>query len=321
MSENVQMDAAGKYLYPVASHEDEDELFRMEMRALFGVEPSGGCVIIDKKIEPSRSPFIRGRLSVLVCAETLSGVAEQVGDAVRLDGRTFKVSYVGGEADYDSQRAAEKKVGWGIQGKADMRRPDRLFGLAHAQGRFWFGEYEKSEAAWLLHNGKPQPYSTALGTRVARAVVNIAAPDIRAGLRVIDPCCGIGTVLIEALSMGIDIVGFDLNPLALKGARINLAHFGMPDVVKRADMRTLVPGTEGPYDAAIVDLPYNLCSVLPAEERLAMLGSARRLARRAVIVTTEPIDDAVAQAGWTITDRCVVRKGKFERQIIACERD
>ncbi|WP_328803935.1 TRM11 family SAM-dependent methyltransferase [Paenibacillus glycinis] len=277
-------------------------------------------MIIDKKIEPSRSPFIRGRLSVMLWANDLPGIAEQVGDAVRLDGRTFKVTFVGGDADYDSQRAAEKEVGWRIRGKADMRRPERLFGLAYAQGRYWFGEYGKSEAVWLRHNDKPQPYSTALGTRVARAVANIAAPDIRRGLRVVDPCCGIGTVLIEAISMGIDIVGFDLNPLALKGARINLAHFGMPDVVKRADMRTLEPREEGPYDAAILDLPYNLCSVLTAGERLAMLGSARRLARRVVLVTTETIDDDVARAGLTITDRCVVRKGKFERQILACKR-
>ncbi|WP_227872224.1 TRM11 family SAM-dependent methyltransferase [Paenibacillus albus] len=282
-------------------------------------------MISDKNIDPSRSPFIRGKLAIQLIADDAAGIAAQVGEAVALEGRTFKVSFVGSDVpvDFDRQRAIEKEIGWQIVGQAEMRQPDRLFGVAIVDGRYLFGEFEKSEALWLKHNEKPQPYSTALSTRVARAVVNIAAPVITAELRVIDPCCGIGTVLIEALSMGIDIVGYDLNPLALRGARVNLAHFGMPDVVRKADMTQLQlqePSASGaqPYDAAIIDLPYNLCSVLPSEERLAMLQSARRLAARVVIVTTETIDEDIAAARLAITDRCVVRKGKFERQVIVC---
>lgn len=320
MADNVQFLEEGRYLYSVASHEDESDLFRMEMRALFADEPAEDCVITGKNIAPSRSPFIRGKLEVLLVADRPADIAEQVADVVRLEGMTFKISYVCGDRDYDGQRALEKEIGWRVRGKADMRNPERRFGIAFARGRYWFGRYEQSEPVWLRHNDKPQPYSTALGTRVARAVANIAMPDIRPGMRAIDPCCGIGTVLIEAMSMGIDIVGYDLNPLALRGARLNLAHFGMPDVVRRADMTTLEPGAEGPYDAAILDLPYNLCSVLPDEERLAMLRSAHRLARRVVIVTTEAIDDAIAAADLRIADRCVVRKGKFARHIFVCER-
>ncbi|REE78777.1 tRNA G10 N-methylase Trm11 [Paenibacillus taihuensis] len=326
MCEDVQNIPSGKgFYYPVSCHEDEQDLCDLEMRSLFGVEPHRGYVISDKNVDPSRSPFVRGKLTVQLTADDAAGIAAQVGEAVALEGRTFKVIFVGGDVpvDFDQQRAIEKEIGWRMIGKAEMRQPDRLFGVAIAGGRYLFGEFAKSEALWLKHNEKPQPYSTALSTRVARAVVNIAAPHITADLRVIDPCCGIGTVIIEALSMGIDIVGYDLNPLALKGARVNLAHFGMPDVAHRADMTQLQLETADgddipPYDAAIIDLPYNLCSKLPSEERLAMLQSARRLAARVVIVTTEPIDDDIAAARLVVTDRCVVRKGKFERQVIVC---
>lgn len=322
MCEDVQnIPNHGAFYYSVSCHEDEQDLCDMEMRSLFGVEPIHGYVISDKNIDPSRSPFIRGKLIIQLTAEEAAGIAAHVGEAVTLEGRTFKVSFVGSDVsvDFDRQRAIEKEIGWQIVGKAEMRQPERLFGIAIADGRCLFGEFVKSEALWLKHNEKPQPYSTALSTRVARAVVNIAAPDIAADLRVIDPCCGIGTVVIEALSMGIDIVGYDLNPLALKGARVNLAHFGMPDVVRRADMTQLQLGTgERPYDAAIIDLPYNLCSKLPSEERLAMLQGACRLAARVVIVTTETIDEDIDEARLKVTDRCVVRKGKFERQVIVC---
>ncbi|MFC5651348.1 TRM11 family SAM-dependent methyltransferase [Paenibacillus solisilvae] len=313
----------GQYVYTIAFHEDEEELCRMEMRALFGVEPIHGCVRSDKNLDPSRSPFIRGKLAVDLEASDVDGIAGQAGDAVHLQGQTFKVVFM--ETDdrmtYEQQRSIERQVGWRIRGKAEMRRPDRLLGIACVKGSWLFGAYEKSEAVWLKHNKKPQPYSTALSTRVARAVVNIAAGDSPPDkLKLIDPCCGIGTVVIEALSMGIDIIGYDHNPLALKGARVNLAHFEMPDVVARADMRTLDPaGDSGGYDAAIIDLPYNLCSVLSAGERLDMLLSARRLAKRVLIVTTETIDDTIMEAGLHIVDRCTVRKGSFSRQIIACK--
>ena len=72
---------------------------------------------------------------------------------------------------------------------------------------------------------KPEMYSTALSTRDARAIVNIAAP-FPEGLKIIDPCCGIGTVLVEAMSMGIAIEGRDVNKRVVWGSRINLRHFG-----------------------------------------------------------------------------------------------
>ena len=131
----------------------------------------------------------------------------------------------------------------------------------------------------------------------------------------IDPCCGIGTVLIEALSMGIDIIGYDLNPLAVQGARENLSYYGMPDIVKIADMREL----EGRYHALVLDLPYNLCSVLSSEERLDMLASSKRLGERILILATEPIEDSIEAVGLQVIEVCHIRKGKFVRYLFICQ--
>ncbi|MVP01950.1 TRM11 family SAM-dependent methyltransferase [Paenibacillus lutrae] len=287
----------------------------MELRALFGSEPeSPRFTRSTARLDPSRSPFIRFRVAAQLEAASLDELAAKA-ESLDLQGETFKLQYVEaeGEASYDEQRAIERAVGLHVRGKADMKTPQRLLGLAQAGGRWLLGECRRSEALWLAHSRKPRQYSTALSTRVARAAANIAVPR-PAGIRAIDPCCGIGTVLVEALSMGIDIVGRDLNPLAVRGARENLHHFGFPDVVKIADIRSL----EGDYDALILDMPYNLCSRISAEEQLDMLRSARRLARRAVVITAEPIDGPLAQAGFEVDDRCVVRKGSFERQVILC---
>jgi tRNA G10 N-methylase Trm11 len=148
---------------------------------------------------------------------------------------------------------------------------------------------------------------------VARAAVNIAIPDPR-GIKAIDPCCGIGTVLVEALSMGIDIVGRDINPFIAQGARANLAHFGYVTEVALGAIENI----STTYDSAIVDMPYNLFSTTSPEEQFSILKHARRIADRVVVITIEDMDESIAAAGFAIVDRCVVRKGSVNRQIIVC---
>jgi 16S rRNA G966 N2-methylase RsmD len=310
------------YVYATASSEEERGLRMLELRALLGKDCSYNLVRSGARVHPGRSPFMKLRLDVLLEGKRLEDIAEQVGE-IRLDGATFKVQALdnddpaeAGKFDYERKREMEREIGGRFRGRAEMRIPQREFGFARMSGRWLLGKLVRSEAAWLKHKDKPRNYSTALSVRVARAVVNIAAPSIP-GMRVIDPCCGIGTVLLEAASMGIGIEGRELNPLAAIGARENLAHFGYGSAVAvtLGDMRDI----RETYDAAILDMPYNLCSVLPAEEKLEMLRSARRFARKVVIVTLEELGDIVREAGFVIKDRCTVNKGKFVRSVLVCE--
>ncbi|QGQ98273.1 methyltransferase domain-containing protein [Paenibacillus psychroresistens] len=306
------------YVYTYACHEDEKDLCQLELRVIFGIEPANGYIESSLYMDPSRSPFIKQRVSLLFSGTSSAELAEQV-TAVELNEATFKVVYTEAEwdasvkLDFEEKRSVEREIGWQIQGKADMRTPERTFAVICLDNRWLFGECVSNKAIWLAHKNKPQNYSTALNTRLARAVVNIAIPQTE-GIKAIDPCCGIGTVLIEARSMGIDMVGYDLNPLAVIGARANLAHFGLESNVTIGDMRSI----QGSFDAAILDLPYNLCSVSSPEEQLEMLQSARGFARRVVIVTIEAMDELIINAGFMIQDRCIVSKGSFLRQVIVC---
>ncbi|MNJ49576.1 Modification methylase VspI [compost metagenome] len=306
-----------RYIYTYACHDNERQLCEMELNALFGTaRRTGGFLESETMIDPSRSPFMSSRIEVLFMGERLEDISAQAA-ALSLDGRTFKVIYVksGDELSYEEQRAAERQVGQHIRGKAEMRKPDVTYSLMSIQGRWLIGTYLKAESVWLQHKHKPRNYSTGLSTLVARALVNIAAPD-PSGMRAIDPCCGMGNVLIEALSMGLDIVGRDINPLAVRGARINLRHFGYESGrVQLGDLNEV----DQQYDAAIVDMPYNLCSVLPPEERQQMLTSIRRFSKRSVIVSSEELEDEIRNAGLCIIDYGTVSKGSFVRHIWLCE--
>lgn len=311
------MQVQGRYIYTFVCHETERELCEMEQRALFGMNSSQQYIDSAIKINPDRSPFISMRLDVIYEGDTLEHILQQV-PWIELDGKSFKVKYVKGgqQRSYEEQRDIERQVGGCIRGMADMRTPHILFGILPIENGWIFGEYHTAESVWLKHKAKPQNYSTGLSTIVARALVNIAVPDPQ-GVKVIDPCCGMGNVLIEALSMGIDITGRDINPLAIRGARTNLRHFGYmdEDIVTIGDMNKIVEH----YDAALLDMPYNLCSVLSRHEAVAMLQSLARFSDRSVIVSSELREHDIVVAGLEIIDQCAVRKGSFVRYVWLCK--
>ncbi|MFD1735042.1 TRM11 family SAM-dependent methyltransferase [Bacillus salitolerans] len=306
------------YLYTYASREEEASLCQLELRSLFNQSPGRSYFISDLKMAPSRSPFIRERIDILFEGTTLEDIIGQINGLPKIES-SYRVVYVKNDELSDppglqARRAIEREVGVQIKGEPDLHNPKLLFGIMNIHNGFVFGFYVKSEAVWLQHQQKPYMYSTALSTRVARAVANIAVP-IPEGTKAIDPCCGIGTVLIEALSMGIDIIGGDKNPLVTSKARVNIAHFGLEGKVLLQDIRNVM----GHYDVAIIDLPYNLCSVITPKEQLEMFQSARKFAQKLVVVTIEPVDSIILEAGFTITDRCEVSKGSFKREVIVCK--
>lgn len=307
------------FIYTYTYHEDEQALCQLEMRSFFGVDSHTNVLKTAKAIDPSRSPFMKDRMEVLFEGESLQAILEQV-EIINFQGATFKVTCIN-SIDIDTtkklgltdRRKIERDVGMCMEGEADFHQPDYDFAILKLNEMWYFGYYQKSESVWHQHIKKPRSYSTALSTRVARAVANIAVPDPD-GVKAIDPCCGIGTVLVEALSMGMDMVGRDINPLVTTGSRENLAHFGLKGEVTLGPISEV---TEN-YDVAIIDMPYNIFTHITPEEQLAIIRSARSFAKKAVIITIETIDHMIDEAGFKMIDRCETKKGSFSRQILVC---
>lgn len=304
-----------KYKYLYACTDEERALCELEMRSFFGFRTKTKELESSIDIDPSRSPFMKGKIEVIFKTETLEHLLEKLHNYTILD--SFKVTLISDSKQFtfDERREVEKKAGLAINGIANLQSPDKRLAIMYDQHHFVFGPYVESEPVWFTHQQKPHHYSTALSTRVARAVVNIAVPKIE-NVKVIDPCCGIGTVLIEALSMGIDITGSDYNPLVMKGLRENILHFGYEPKVQLCEIGEI----RAQVDVAIIDMPYNLCSVLSADEKVHIISSAKKIAKKIVFVTIEPLDEVLEQVGLTIIDRCTVKKGKtFTREVIICE--
>jgi tRNA (guanine10-N2)-dimethyltransferase len=305
-----------KYFYSIKYPVFEEALCKLEMGCLFGNAPSEKYFFSESYINASRSPFIKEMISVIYEEDSLEEIAKNIiEDKLAYD--DFKVCYLKLEdrdIDYKERLKSLSKIGFVIIGEPEMHNPKVILGITKVCGKWIFGKYEKNDYKWHIHDKKPYSYSNSLSLRVARALVNIAVKN-NVGCRLIDPCCGVGTVIIEALSMGINAVGCELNKSIAENAKKNLEFFGYENVITNGDMNEI----QEKYDVAIIDLPYGLFTPTTIEEQTTLIRSARRISNRLVIVTFEEMDNYIIEAGFKIVDKSYVCKGKFKRYINICE--
>ena len=194
-----------------------------------------------------------------------------------------------------------------------------LLGWLAAESRRDFGERRPTDRPFF------QPGSMA--PLDARALVNIAGagPDTR----VVDPMCGTGGLLLEALLVGSDVVGVDAQWKMTRGSRRNLDALADDDPATPTDDvihgdtsrptddvihgdATALPLADGSADAVVFDAPYGRQSKIARHELADLvggaLGEARRLAPRAVVVADRSWEAAAERAGWTVERR-------FERRV------
>lgn len=310
------MKQAGLYFYIINFPKFEEALGKTELRYLFNQEIHDKYIFSDLYIPTSRSAFLKQCLGIMFTGESLEEIVSQIKrDNVSFD--KFKVRYIKHEDDtltHEERLNADRAIGFAINGAADIHNPQIVLGITKINNKWFFGEFEKNNLDWQAREQKPFSYSNALGVRTARAIVNIATAQNR-NCRLVDPCCGIGTVVIEALSLGIQVEGYEINPLIGENAKKNLEFFGYKDVITIGDMHEI----RKHYDVAIVDLPYGLFNPTTLKEQTDIMKTARRIADRAIIVTLEDMNTHIIESGFKIIEQSHVSKGKFKRYITIVE--
>lgn len=306
----------GSFLYFINYQDNERELRKMEMRCLFNREINEKYFFSDIDINASKSPFIKSKIKIIYSDESLDRMVRKIKED-NLSYDDFKVSYVKseqGDVQYEDRLEATRKIGFVVNGYPDMHKPRNPLAVTKINGLWIFGEYERNDFKWQKHNDKPYSYSNALGLRMARALVNIAMKDNEEGT-LIDPCCGVGTVVIEALDLGIKVKGCEISKQIAYNARENVEFLGyLRDTIVCYDMHKI----KDKYDSAIIDIPYGLFSPVTLEEQKAIIHTARNICEKMVIVTFEDMEKFIVEAGFSVIDKCVVPKGNFKRHILVC---
>ena len=299
-----------QYLYLTAISDLDAEIINAECLALTGSAPNRyGIAMSPTRVDVSRGAYLRSCTELLFEGGSVSEICAKI-RAAGLYADDFRVSVVKlpRHLKVNSLQIAHK-VGAEIGGLPDLDMPRVTFLTVVTDEKIWFGKLiSESDGRWLAHNNRPHVTSSSLPTRLARAIVNlIAAP----GDRFLDPCCGTGTIILEAAQMGLKAVGYDINVRMVGATRKNLRHYGLHADVHLGDARHIC----GRFDAVATDFPYGIGLAKNATAEREILTRIRQLAPRAALVHTRDLSDELANLGYRIDSIVPARKHTMVRRI------
>jgi len=310
------MTESKKFIYIINYPTFEEELCMLEMRSIFNTEPKNKILISHIDFNPSYSTFIKSRLEVFYEEENFENILKELQkNIITLD--DFRLEFIKAlkaDVPFGERFGYLSKIGDKIVGIPDIKSPKLILALGKYNDKWVFGLHEKNDNLWITHEKKPCSYSNSLSVRVARSVVNIATNGDK-DIEIIDPCCGVGTTIVEGLSMGYKICGTEISEKNTNNAKRNLDFFNLEPKVTCQDMHTIKEN----YDSSIVDIPYGLFSHITKEEQQSIIDTARRISKKMILITFEDLDYMIEKSGFKIIDRCEVTKGSFKRYILVCK--
>jgi tRNA G10 N-methylase Trm11 len=310
-----------KYIYSFNYEKIEKELCQLESKYVFNKEETNKLIFSDKEVEPSSSAFIKKRLDLILCAKDYEHLIYDIKkENIEVEG--FKVEYLVFEGDtisYTDRLEKLRDIGYSIEGIHDYYHPTITYGLCYYEGVWYFGVLIKNNLKWLKHKQKPYSFSNSISVNIAKSLVHIAAKADKEK-KLLDACCGVGTILLEACFAGNTIEGCDISPKICVSARENLSYFNYTATIYHSDIKDI----RKRYDAAIIDLPYNLFTSATDSDVLHIIESTAKISNRLVIVSTTDITNLINTIGFSILDYCSVPKRgktKFARKIWVCEKN
>lgn len=225
----------------------------------------GRILTADKDISLSRLTQSRFACGLwFECGADLGEILGRIGEmkpsltdfAVRVDGAGEKARY-------------EREIGAAIGGNADLSNPKNIVRAVLTGGRAFVGlqKWELEPKAFALRWRQRQyRHHVSLKPDFARFLVNLART--REGDTVLDPFCGMGSILIEAGLMGMKAVGSDIDAEMVRACRRNLEIAGLEGtVVQKGIAEFSVPKK---VDAIVTDLPYGTAASLHGTKKEAL---------------------------------------------------
>ena len=285
-------------------------LIAAECAALTGSTPDddgvAGCAGVARVV---RGAYVRTGLRAIAAADDLDDLVSRVG-ALDLDVDRFRVDLHDPSGRLGrASRDVAVAIADVLDDDPDLSDPRHRLVVVATDGRVALGEVvATADDAYRAHDAKPWTTSSSLDARVARALVNLV-PDARS---ILDPCCGAGSIVLEAASLGLRAIGVDDKAAMAGMTRENLAHLGLEATVERADAREV----EHRVDAVVTDLPYGHAIERDDAAVRAILERCAGLAPHGVFVAPHRIDAWLAGAGHRVDAvHEVVKRRGFSRWI------
>lgn len=305
-----------RYLYLTAIPDQDSDLIRSETAALVGAMPNPlGIAISEKHVDVSRGAYVKMCIDIIFETEHISEIISQIKDMkLHADGFRISVAKRPRKLKTDTKFIAHH-VGAVIGGNPNLEQPSVTFLVLVTEAKIYFGRVSsESDGKWHQHKKRPYSTSSSLPTRLARTVVNLTATP---GDCILDPCCGTGTILIEAALMGIKVSGYDNNYKMVEATQRNLAYYNLQGEIDLADAKKV----SGQFDAVITDLPYGITLTTSKTQERAIMQNIRQLAPKATFVAIRDLTTDLLDLGYHIQQHINARKHTITRQIFVTEID
>lgn len=314
------MPTKSRHIYTFKYDSHHHELCKLESRHLFNEELKDNLLFSNITVLPSISPFIKNRFQILLNFESYAELINAIKNQ-NIQEEGFKAEYLvlaGDETNYTERLKKLRDVGMSIEGEPDYYHPSIIYSICHFNNRWYFGVLTKNDTSWHQHKQKPCSFSNSISMYIAKTLVSVASQGV-GSRQLLDACCGVGTVMLEACYSQFNIDGCDISSTACEYTKENLAHYNYSAIVFPLDIQ----GLDKTYDAAIIDLPYNLYAYSDDGITSHIITSTANLTSRIVIVSLSNIQTIIETAGLQIVDFCTVEKrgtSKFTRNIWVCEK-
>lgn len=298
-----------KYIYKYNYEPNEENLVDYEMKSIFGSLQDGDAIITDMCINPNKSYHLNYRLDILCEGKTVDQLLPQI-ENLKLSYNGFKIEFI----DVDSSiMKYEKRINYCItiadlfDGYGQMKDPNITFVVTQVDNVWYFGQLIRNDRSFERLQNKPHTYSHSMSCELSRTVVNIACGQDKPKL--VDPCHGIGTVICEAVDLGYDIEGTELNWLVFDKARENLEAVGIDTkIISQGDMHNIAKS----YDVSILDIPYGLMSKTTPELQTGLIEKCYQISSKLLLIANENCDSLINNTKWKIIDRIDVPKANYK---------
>ena len=243
-------------------------------------------------------------LSRLVLTRFAGKLLAEAGDCGSLKLPAYKsfavrVSRVAGK---EGTRGIVDAVASRVKGKVDLKAPTAVIRVFTDGKKYWAAEelYEYSQKAFAARdvNARLVFNPTSLQPKWGRLLVNLTGATKG---KVLDPFCGVGGILLEAVDMGLRAQGVEISEGYAEGARENAWFYRMEKKVK-VDNADFLEWKGGEFDAVVTDLPYGKSSGLFGKKidelYLAAFRKMKKHSKKLVVMAHSDLRPLLKKAGW-----------------------
>ena len=292
-----------------------NQLVGAECYYLTGGRPDADGVASGTHVQAlTGAAYGQAAVEVLAQAASFAQLVDQV-RALKVRGRDFRIEFRRfPQAQPIGQRQAIVEVANCLDGAPKLDEPKERYYLVGQKGGWWFGRLVgEPDRRYNRHDGKPCRTSSSLPSRLARGLVNLVRNSAES---ILDPCCGTGSILLEASALGLVSYGLDWNEKMVAMSRQNALYFNYATIVEQGDARQW----DRRGGAVVTDLPYGKNLEVSPQVIQGILSRGARLAPVGVYAAGADLSAWLTDGGYgAIETYQVAKSAVFSRYIHRAE--